>query len=176
MTETNLIEDLRLLHPPSYVWVLGLAVVASGLVLVTWFVRRRVPLAIAPDSVNPLTVWEETLRELERLVPLLRPDQSRAYAMASTSLVRRYLERRFNVAAPRLATEEFLAAARHSAALGEEDRSRLGEYLHWCDLLKFGRAMAETSELGRLHQAAVEFVTRSRPPGPPQPEGEEVTR
>ena len=116
------------------------------------------------------------MQELERLLPLLRPDQSRAYAIASTTLMRRYLERRHGLAAPRLATEEFLAAAAHSTALGEKDRSRLGDYLRWCDLLKFGRAMAETSELRHLHEAAVEFVTRSRPAIPPPPNGQEVNR
>jgi hypothetical protein len=39
----------------------------------------------------------------------------------------------------------------------------LAEYLKLCDLLKFGRAVAETAELEQLHAAAVGFVTTSRP-------------
>jgi hypothetical protein len=163
MPDTNLIEDLRLLHPPNFAWVVWVALAAGGLALLVWLVRRRVPSAARPEPVNPLLVWDETLRELERLLPLLRPDQSRAYAIASTNLIRRYLERRHGFAAPRLATEEFLAAARHSAVLSEAARARLEEYLRWCDLLKFGRARAEMAELQHLHEAAVEFVSASKP-------------
>jgi hypothetical protein len=163
MTETNLIEDFRLLHPPNFAWMLWLALVAVAVAALIWLTRRRTSSATCSEPVNSLAVWDETLRELERLLPLLRPDQSRAYAIASTHLIRRYLERRHGLAAPRLATEEFLAAARHSAALSEADRARLEEYLRWCDLLKFGRARAETTELQHLHEAAVEFVSASRP-------------
>ena len=174
MPDTNLIEDLRLLHPPNFAWVVWMALAAGGLALLVWLVRRRVPPAVRPEPVNPLLVWDETLRELERLLPLLRPDQSRAYAIASTSLLRRYLERRHGLAAPRLATEEFLAAARHSAALSKTERARLEEYLRWCDLLKFGRARAEREELQHLHEAAVEFVSHSKPPSPVGPGGKEA--
>jgi hypothetical protein len=163
MSTTNLIEDLRLLSPPSYAWLLWLAVALLGLG-VAWWLWRRFGTRTAPPQTTPAPdVWEETLRELERLLPLLRPDQSRAYAIASTSLLRRYLERRFGIEAPRLATEEFLLAARQSPALPEPHRVRLGDYLRLCDLLKFGRAVAETPELLQLHEAAVEFVSTSKP-------------
>ena len=163
MPTTNLIEDLRLLSPPSYAWLLwlALALVALGVAWKLW--RRLARPAASPVPAAAPDVWEETLRELERLLLLLRPDQSRAYAIASTTLLRGYLERRFGIHAPRLATEEFLLAARQSPALPEAHRTRLGDYLRICDLLKFGRAVAETAELRQLHEAAVEFVSASKP-------------
>jgi len=164
MPSTNLIEDLRLLSPPSYAWLLWLALALVALGMAWGFWRRFARRTVKPEPVATPDVWEETLRELERLLPLLRPDQSRAYAIASTSLLRRYLERRFGLEAPRLATEEFLLAARQSPALPEPHRAKLGEYLRLCDLMKFGRAVAETPELLRLHEAAVEFVSTSQPP------------
>lgn len=163
MPDTNLIEDLRLLHPPNFAWVFWLALIVVAVAALIWLMRRPAPAAIRAEPLSALAVWEETLRELERLLPLLCMDQSRAYAIASTSLIRRYLELRHGFAAPRLATEEFLAAAHHSAVLNAADRARLEEYLRWCDLLKFGRARAETAELQHLHEAAVEFVSASKP-------------
>ncbi len=175
MPDTNLIEDLRLLHPPSFAWVLWLALGAGAVSALVWFSRRRAPATIPSKEVDPPSIWEETLQALEHLLPLLRPDQSRAYAIASTNLIRRYLELRHGFAAPRLATEEFLAAARYSAALNDADRARLEEYLHWCDLLKFGRARAETTELQHLHEAAVEFVNHSKPPALVETGGKEAS-
>jgi hypothetical protein len=167
MMETNLIEDLRRLSPPGVSWWIGLALVA-GVTAAAWRLLRRPKGRAGPGAANPpaADVWGETLRELERLLPLLRPDRSRAYGMASTALLRRYLEHRYAIHAPLLATEEFLAAARQSPALPTSHRQTLGEYLRLCDLLKFGRAVAETAELHQLHSAAVEFVTVSRPPDP----------
>lgn len=164
MPETNLIEDLRQLSPPSYAWLAWLALaVVTGTVL--WWFGRRIRKRAGPSPSTPTPdVWEETLRELERLIPLLRPDQSRAYAIASTSLLRRYLEGRFGIEAPRLATEEFLLAAQQSPALPEPHRGRLGECLRLCDLMKFGRAVADPAELQQLHEAAVAFVSASKPP------------
>jgi hypothetical protein len=164
MIETNLVEDLRQLSPPSLGWLVWLAGVVVAALGAGWLLRRRTvrpPPRVAPRPAPD--VWEATLRELERLLPLLRPDQSRAYGIASTALLRRYLECRFGIEAPLLATEEFLAAARRSPALPEAHRDALGEYLRLCDLLKFGRAVAETAELQQLHMAAVAFVTTSRP-------------
>jgi hypothetical protein len=166
MIETNLIEDLRRLSPPGSSWRIW-ATAAAGLALSAWAwtTWRRRPGASQPPVPPPAMpdLWEETLSGLERLLPLLRPDQSRAYGIASTALLRRYLEGRYGLQAPRLATEEFLAAAARSPALPERHRDALADYLRLCDLLKFGRAVAETAELQQLHVAAVQFVTTSRP-------------
>ena len=163
MPTTNLIEDLRLLSPPSYAWLFWLAVALLGLGVAWWLWRQFARRSAKPESASAPDVWEETLLELERLLPLLRPDQSRAHAIASTSLLRRYLERRFGLEAPRLATEEFLLAAQQSPALPAPHRAKLSGYLRICDLLKFGRTVAETTELLQLHEAAVEFVSASKP-------------
>ena len=162
--ETNLIEDLRLLQPPDYSWLLwaGGAVALIGMGLWFWL-RRAAAVAATPAGGTEAEYWVEAMRELERLASLLRPDQSRAYGMASTAALRRYIERRFGLHAPFQATEEFLVAAGGSDALPAADRERLAGFLRWCDLLKFGRAVAETEELQQLHRAALEFVLGSRP-------------
>lgn len=165
MTETNLIEDLRLLTPPDRTG-LWLAVLAVGLVIAGFlFWRRRgggLPVAEAlAEATRPS--WELALAELEALTPLLRPERSRDYGLASTAILRRYLEARYALQAPRLTTEEFLVAAATSPKLAPEDQRGLGHFLALGDLFKFGRFTATSVELQELQGAAVAFVLRSRP-------------
>lgn len=166
MRDTNLIEDLRQLLPPDWSWVLWVgALVAMTAVLARWWrSRRRHRLTVRPPSPDAaLAAWEEAMRALEHLSALLVPEQSRAYAVGSTGVLRRYLERRYGLHAPRLTTEEFLDAACQTPVLAAEQRAALGEFLGRCDLMKFGRAVAEAEELRQLHEAAVAFVLTTRP-------------
>lgn len=169
MRDTNLIEDLRLLAPPDWSWVwwvaLGALVVAgTALAILQW--RRRSIRRVAATPGQALAAWEAALRELERLVPLLRTDASREYALAATAVLRRYLEQRYGLHAPLLTTEEFLVAAQATDALPEAQRESLRRLLPLCDLIKFGRAIAETEELRTLHETAVRLVMDSRPSSP----------
>lgn len=167
VNDTNLIEDLRQLSPPDPTWAWVVAVALAGLLaLAAWWRRRRqvrpVPLEITPAPGVP--PWETALAELERLTALLRPERARDYAIASTTVLRWYIEQRHGLQAPRLATEEFLATAGRSEVLPTEHRESLGHFLQLCDLLKFGRYTASRDELEELHAAAVAFVLASRPP------------
>ena len=165
MTETNLIEDLRLLTPPDRSGLL-LAALAILLVVGGYLMWRRRGSERAADGTvtDPARPpWEIALAELEALTPLLRPERSRDYGMASTAILRRYLEARHGLEAPRLTTEEFLVAAAGSPKLGAEERRGLGHFLELGDLFKFGRFTATTAELQELQGAAVAFVLRSRP-------------
>jgi hypothetical protein len=167
VNDTNLIEDLRLLAPPDRRWALVIALaLAALLALAAWWRRRRQVRPFAP-VITPapgVPPWDTALAELERLTALLRPERARDYAIASTTVLRWYLEQRHGLQAPRLATEEFLAAAGRSEALPSNHRESLGRFLQLCDLLKFGRYAASGGELGELHAAAVAFVLASRPP------------
>jgi hypothetical protein len=174
MRDTNLIEDLRLLHPPD--WNGAGWIAAALLVLATaglWFAwrNRKQPIAVtSPSADEALAAWAEAMREIERCSALLRTELSREYAIAATGVVRRYLERRFGLHAPRLTTEEFFAAVRVAGSLPEAHRGSLGDYLTLCDLMKFGRALAESAELQQLHQAAIRLIVESRPaPASPAP-------
>ncbi len=168
MNTTNLIEDLRLLAPPDYRgwWALAFIGVLAlgGFALLR---RRLAGAAVAgPEAAGP-ELWEAALAELESLMPLLTREHSRDYAIKSTAILRRYIEARYSLRAPTLATEEFLVMARKSPALPADHRASLERFLELCDLLKFGRYLAPPAELDPLHAAAVAFVLASRPARPP---------
>lgn len=163
MNDTNLIEDLRLLSPPNYGWVLIVALVVAIVllaILISRALRRPAQTALATAGPEP---WTIALEALERLAPLLCTERSRAYGIAATGVLRSYIETRYGWHAPRLATEEFLVAAGASPALPAEHRASLGRFLELCDLFKFGRYVASADELQQLHAAAVAFVLASRP-------------
>lgn len=165
MSGTDIIEDLRRLAPASYGWLLGLAALAIGVVLLKRaFWRRRLIEGIPSVAVQAgVSAWDVALAELERLAHLLRSDRSRDYSIAVTTVLRGFVEARYGLQAPRLTTEELLAVAGASAELPDADRRDLGGLLELCDLCKFGRSVASVEELRELHVAAVAFVLRSRP-------------
>ena len=104
---------------------------------------------------------QEWLAELEKARALMSPETSRPYGIEVSGIIRRYIERRFGLVAPRRSTEEFLVEASASAKLEPAHRQLLAEFLGTCDFLKFARARAELAELEAQHKAAVRFVTET---------------
>jgi hypothetical protein len=165
MTYTNIIDDLQLLEPsgPLPVWlqvVMG-ALAAVLLAYLIWRRRRQLRLEVTPEAAAQQAL-EDALSELEKAHRQLSRENSRPYAICVSGIVRRYIERRFNIHAPRRSTEEFLAEARHAPELAPAHQEKLGHFLKCCDFLKFARGTAEVDELEMLHQAAVIFVTETQ--------------
>lgn len=162
---TNIIDDLQLLEPPGPLplWlqlIMGcLAAALLGYLL--WRRQRQRSLAVAPETAAREAL-EDALSELEKAHRQLSRENARPYAICVSGIVRRYIERRFNLHAPRRSTEEFLAEARFAPALAADHQEKLGHFLKCCDFLKFARGTAEVEELEMLHQAAVIFVTETQ--------------
>ncbi len=161
MLADDLIDDLQLREPPVpfqvNLWMIGGAIVA--LLLLWWFVRYcRAQAAARSHGRVVEQAHLDALAELERLFALVDQEQSRPYAIESSAIIRRYIETRFELSAPRRSTEEFLAEAEHSPKLAPPHQALLGEFLRVCDLLKFARTFANRTELHQLHEAAVRFV------------------
>ena len=157
----QLIDDLRLLEPaePFRIdpWIV--AGVLAALALVWWVSRWWRTTRGARHSARAMVkAQEDALAELERLFALIERGESRPYAQESSGIVRRYIEARFHLSAPRQSTEEFLEGAQNSPRLEPKHQDSLREFLRICDLLKFARTFANRDELTSLHGAAVNFV------------------
>ena len=161
---TNLIDDLRLLEPwrmpPAWV----LALIALALVALVAFLmwRRSAARRAALKAEVAAHAHEDALEALEKARALMSPENSRPYGIEVSGIIRRYIERRYGIFAPRRSTEEFLHEATVSAKLEPVHRALLAQFLGTCDYLKFGRAQAEFTELNAEHNAAVRFVTETR--------------
>jgi len=160
-----LIDDLRLLEAPGPWWTQWWAIALGALLFgaVLFLVWRRVRhLARKQEDLASVgaveAAGEDALAELTHLFSLVEQEQSRPYAIDSSGIIRRYIERRFEIRAPLRSTEEFLVEALVSPKLADQHQSLLGEFLGACDFLKFARGRANRTELEGLHQSAVAFV------------------
>jgi hypothetical protein len=143
--------------------VLGGAGALGALALAGWGLRR---LRRRPVPAPTPSCW--ALAELDRLEGLKLAEAGRvdAYHTRLSEIVRRYLELRFQLRAPRQTTEEFLAAAPQAGVLSAEQQVLLREFLGRCDLAKFGRAAFSPAECHALGGMARDFVTATAEAAP----------
>jgi hypothetical protein len=73
-------------------------------------------------------------------------------------VLRKYIEALFKLRIVYQTTREFLRHAQTHAALNEEQRASLGQYLQFCDKVKFARRGASQEEMVQLLDYAVAFV------------------
>lgn len=79
-----------------------------------------------------------------------------------SGIVRRYLEDRYDIAAPERTTEEFLTEAAKAAELTAEHRALLSAFLDRCDRVKFAGYQPDSAESLATLKAARGFVEDSR--------------
>lgn len=148
----------------------GAAVVlAAGLAWIVWQRRRR--------RARRRNAYEVARARLDRL--LARPWPQDAPAIDSffveiSSIVRRYLEDRFELRAPELTTEEFLEVAGSANRLSRDHQSLLRDFLHQADLVKFAGARATESEIRLSSDLAARFLEETREHAPLVEESERL--
>ncbi len=164
MNRTNLIDDLTLVPlPPWWQSPGGVAVTVlalAALVFLIWLLRRllhREVVVLTPPPLQP-DLHPEFLRRLAEL--RARRAQLSAYELAvgCSDILRDYLEWRFQLAIRFQTTREFLESSRQNSALAETQRTALGAFLSFCDLVKFARRGADQAEQDHLLDAAEAFI------------------
>jgi len=106
--------------------------------------------------------YEIALQGLEEARRLMDPDQAREYSFEVSTVIRRYIETQFNLQAPQLTTEEFLAdLVQARETLLASHRGALGDFLQHCDLAKFAGWRYCRPDLEAMHQSAVQFVRQT---------------
>ena len=167
-------KDVRGVKPPVAVprdytpllWlaagVLGLAAIGA---LLYQFLNRSRRAAAAPPR-PPEEIALEALNRL-RSARLLEKEEFAEFYVRLSSIVRAYLEGRFDLRAPEMTTEEFLQIAQRSPQLNAAHRSALAQFLSEADLVKFARYRPSAEDAERAYAAARQFVesTASRPGG-----------
>jgi preprotein translocase subunit Sss1 len=79
-----------------------------------------------------------------------------------SSIVRAYVEQRYRIRAPELTTEEFLQVAVAAAAMSDEQRALLTQFLERCDRVKFAGYRPDAEESITTLKAARGFVEDTR--------------
>jgi hypothetical protein len=140
----------------------GLAVIISGSVLGYRALRARRRIE------QQRSAYDDAVAQLRTLEDRGPPDDATAdgWFVALSSIVRRYLELRYEIRAPELTTEEFLLVATARPELHAEHRALLTSFLERCDRVKFAGYRPDADESLATLKAARGFVedTRLREP------------
>ncbi len=157
-------DALRDIAPPVDLpfWtpkMLAVAVVGAllfvGLVILLirrWQNRAR-PCPAPPDPV------QTALRALEKLAnPSAEPLLPKEFAAAVSKVIRRFLEAKHGLAAPRQTTEEFLAVTERSNRFNATVQEQIRTFLGRCDALKFAPPGAADDARAALLSVAFKLV------------------
>ncbi len=127
--------------------------------LVFLLTRKKKP---APAAAAPQTPpHEQALQDLREVWADQAELDDKAFVIALSGVLRRYIEAAFAVRAPERTTEEFLEEASRHEDLKGEFAARLDEFLSLVDLVKFARMPLAQEKRGELYEAAVQFVEES---------------
>jgi len=116
----------------------------------------------------PVPAHEWAMAELESLErqALLESGRTQPFWVRLSDIVRQYIERRFELCAPERTTPEFMAEARNHAALSEDHRALLAQFLRMADMVKFAGVRPAAIDCRSALDTARLFVRQTVPSAP----------
>ena len=137
------------------------ATVAAG-AFVWWLMRRPTQQPV----VAPVAPGEWARREFDLLESQRLPERGdvEGFFVRLSDVVRTYVERRYQIAAPDQTTQEFLSQAAHHPDLAGEHERTLGAFLRSADMVKFAAARPASDTCAHALTAMRGFVERTAPP------------
>jgi hypothetical protein len=140
------------LIPPWLVFVI-VFVALSLIGLVVWmFAKRRKP-PLPPKL--PRDIALEELERISRDIERMNPYQ---FSIRVSDILRKYVTQQYGLPATRQTSIEFLTALAKASPFSSEEKSLLEDFLNRCDLIKFARYEATTSDSELLLGEAIRFV------------------
>jgi hypothetical protein len=140
------------LIPPWLVFVI-VFVALSLLGLVVWlFAKRRKP------PMPPKLPRELALEELEQISREIENTSPYQFSIRVSNILRKYVTQQYGLPATRQTSIEFLTALAKTSSFSTDEKSLLEDFLNRCDLIKFARYEATTSDSELLLQEATRFV------------------
>ncbi len=152
----------------KFLLMLAAFLILSGAVWLSLRFWRRKQKEYA-SRVKP--AWEFAYQMLEELRLLDYPGRGKVkeYYFELSYIVRHYLEDRFNLRAPEMTTEEFLAKVGDYAELNSEVRSVLKDFLISCDMVKFAKYAPPREEIDLSFNLAKQIIDKTIPAYQPLP-------
>jgi len=168
VSDASDITDIEYLPTPSPWWEVlmwpALGLLALLLALAAWLMARR-----WRHSAAPLAPDQAALRELDHLLALNLPHAGRAgrFSFLVSNILRRYLEKRYQLPARRQTTAEFLAALGQMPLLEPCHQELLRDFLERCDLAKFAGVAPTPQECQHIAAAARLLLEQTAQKGEP---------
>jgi len=140
-------------------WLLGGLGVAALAAVAIWWWRRPSP----PTPPEPADRW--AIGRLDALLAegLVERGRVQAFYFGLTDIVRAFIERRYDLAAPDRTTAEFIDEARRHPELGDEAASLLGNLLKSADMVKFAGDRPQSRDCERAAETVRRFVIDAGP-------------
>ncbi len=147
---------------PAWHWAV-LAAVVAALALVAWRMLRRTREVLAPEPIK--TPWQIAKERLALLQTRQLPQQGKfdAYYVDLSSILRYYIEGRFQLHAPERTTPEFLAETVGHRYFSPQQEVFLSRFLRLCDRVKFARFRPDLEEMARSFDEVAHFVEDTIP-------------
>jgi len=149
-------DNTRYIIPAAAVLV---AIIIAVLIFL-YIKKRRKPQTPppAPDVV--------ALTELDQAKSLMTPEQSLVYAERISTILRHYIESRFQIRSTRQTTQEFFAQLKNGTSIAEVDiKNHAGDLqkcLEQCDIAKFAHGTPNTGDMMQMDNAARTFIKTTR--------------
>ncbi len=140
------------LIPPWLVFVIAFVVLSLLGLGVWWFAQRRKP-ELPPKA--PREIALEELEQIQGEIERMNPYQ---FSIRVSDILRRYVTQQYGLPATRQTSIEFLTAAAKAPSFSADDKSLLEDFLNRCDLIKFAKYEATTSDSELLLEEAMRFV------------------
>jgi hypothetical protein len=167
-------KDIRDIKPLEKVlrefplaWVLGGAGAVLLLAGVTaWLILRR---KRREEAVGLLPANERARMELDDLeaTGILDEGRYREYVFNISLIFRRFLERRYRIAAVEQTSEEIMAGLRKGRVLEEDLKQRTRSFLEETDPIKYSGLEPREEETETMRTQLLTFLDRSAPPEEP---------
>ena len=156
------LDPIELPTPWSRRGWLAIPAILTVMFLFLWLIRRR--RRDQDQAVVIISAHEWARRELARLIAenLIAAGRVQEFHYRISQIVRGYIERRYDLSAPEMTTEEFLSAAAADHRFGPDMTDELNRFLTACDLVKYARHQPGASASEAMLQAAGDFVKRTR--------------
>jgi hypothetical protein len=140
------------LLPPWLVFVIAFVVLLLVGLVVWWFARRRKP-ELPPKLPREIALGE--LEQIRREIEKMSPYQ---FSIRVSDILRQYVTQQYGLPATRQTSIEFLTAAAKAPSFSADEKSLLEDFLNRCDLIKFAKYEATTSDSELLLEEAIRFV------------------
>ena len=143
--------DYSLLSP--WLVFLGMFVLLTAIGLIVWFVAKSFRRPTPPQSPR-----ERALALLEQIRGQITAIDPYRFSIRVSDILRRYVTEQFGLPVTRQTSVEFLNGLRGSSPFSDDEKSLLEDFLNRCDLIKFARYEATSSDSQLLLEEAIRFV------------------
>jgi len=146
------------------------ALIATGIAallgVVIWLISRSI-IRYRNRPIPPLPPYEEAQRALSQLQAqgLLAKGQVREWVFALNALFKRYIERRFEVNAEELTTDEIMTWLR-ACSLPSDLRRQTEQFFEQSHVIKFARFLPDAAATTQLKSCVEQFLEQTRESAP----------